>query len=257
MASGLAVLACLGAAAPATAHEFTASRGKTPLSPAEPAPLKGASPGEGERNQAFKFAGIEILCAAHAKAKTAEEGALTSNSSATLAMAVTFQKCLLKGGTPSSRYGIPVRVSAGEGRAIKFVYHANGAVVLGLNEGSATEVGAGTIKFKISNKVCTIGWENQVLPARAEKNLEAEYPPLAMFSGTEKVVTGPTAKFFEGGIQHGLKIENVFKGIKFAASEGQCLGEAGFEEEWKRTEGTGSYTGSLEVTAKDSNLGWQ
>lgn len=257
MASGLAALACLGVAAPATAHEFTASRGKTPLSPAEPAALKGASPGEGERNQAFKFAGIEILCAAHAKAKTAEEGALTANSSSTLTMTVAFQKCLLKGGTASARYGIPVRVTAGEQKVIKLVYHANGAVVMGLNSGSNTEVGAGEITFKISNKVCTINWENQILPARAEKNLEAEYPPLATFSGTETTVTGPSAKFFEGGIQHGLRIENVFKGIKFHASEGQCLGESGFEEEWKKTEGTGSYVGTIEVTAKNSNLGWQ
>lgn len=260
MASGLAILASLAVAAPAAANDFTASRLAVPLSAAEPGVLKGTSQGEGlVRNQVIKMAGLEIDCAAHAQAKTTGEGAVTWTTSKTLTVAVRFTKCLLKGGTANTRYGVPVKFNLVEGKSqpLKVVYHANGAIQTGLNEGGATEVGAGAIQWKISNKICTLNWENQILPKPAEKNLEGFVTPAqASFS----TFTAPTKtnKYFPTGEQTGLVISNTFKGLHYEASEGQCLGEGFYEEEWSKGVGTaGSYTGALEVTMKNGDLGFE
>jgi hypothetical protein len=92
------------------------------------------------------------------------------------------------------------------------------------------------------------------VPAVAEKKPEGEYSA-AVYSNLEHPVE--ISKRFPSGFQKRLVIANEFKGMKYTYEEGQCLGEGGFEEEFKGAEArTGFYKGTFEEWIEGGNLGF-
>jgi hypothetical protein len=269
LAVGLAAIACTFlATTSALAHNFTASRLPKPISESEPGKTKGvgiASEGlEAERNQKFKFGNFEILCTAVAHANTPAEGAVTWETSQTFATEVKYQKCLTKahfgtfiGGLRTSfNYNPETKKS----EPVKYVYHVNGFAELGTGETvSEVEVGSGDATFKIAGKMCKISWPSQTVPAAAVKKPEGEFSA-AVYSNNFVPVESTLAnqKKFPSGFQQRLIITNDFRGMKWAYTEGQCVGEGGFEEGASKEEGTGAtYKGALEEQVIGGNLGFE
>jgi hypothetical protein len=267
MAIGLASLCAflLTAVVPASAHQFTASRLPTPLSEEMPGKTKGISIEseglEGERNQKFNFGPFEIVCTASAHANSVPEGAVVWATHSTFSTEVKFNKCLTKAHFGSFVAGLKtafnVNPSTKKGEPVKFVYHVNGFAEFGTGETvSEIEVGSGEATFSISGKVCKINWPAQTVPAQAVKKPEGEYSS-AVYA-TNPVGGQTNAKKFPSGIQERLIIDNKFKAMEWHFEEGQCLGEGGFEEEAKVTEGkSAKYTGAVEHYVVGGNLGFE
>jgi hypothetical protein len=266
MSLGLAVVCALAFAAQAVAHNFTASRLPHPLSEAEPGQTSGKSiegelTGEqGERSQRFKFGVFEIQCAAAAKSKTQAEGAVTWSTHQTLSTEIRFTKCLTKAHfgsfTAGLRTGFNVNAETHKSEPIKFVYHVNGFAEFGTGETSTElEVGSGEATFGIAGKVCRINWPAQIVPAAAEKNPAKEFSSVTY---SNEFTPNSGIKSFPSGEQQHLIINNNLKGMLWSYEGGQCIGEGGFEEEAKATEGkTALYTGVIEETLKGGNLGFE
>src|SRR5581483_8080907 len=178
-------------AAPALAHEFTASK-------------TGKTAGKSESEQKFKFGPFKISCEV-----AKDKGAQAAGSSQTLAVAVKFTKCVDEikfGAKPayvSTRFRTPVAIE----------YHANGFVETGSEleefEGSATLIG-GTAEIHVPTGVipgekersnCTIYWPEQTIPLKAIKKPEGEYSE-ATYSNIVQSV--PVNKAFPSGEQHGI-----------------------------------------------------
>jgi hypothetical protein len=265
MSLGLAAVCALGFASSAMAHSFTASRLPKPLSEAEPGKTHGLGiEGEitGEHNQVFRFGAFEIYCGAKGYANTPAEGAVTWATSQTLSTEIKFTKCLTKAHFSSVVAGLRtafnVNPETKKSEPLKFVYHVNGFAEFGSGETeSEVEVGGGAAAFSIAGKVCKISWPAQTVPVKAIKHPEEEFSS-AVYSN-KFVPTGPhSAKQFPSGEQERLVIANNFKSMKWSYEEGQCLGEGGFEEEAKTTEGKGAtYEGTLEEWVQGGNLGFE
>jgi len=252
----------------ALAHNFTASRLPKPLSEAEPGKTKGVgieSEGlEGERNQKIHLGPFEIFCAATARALTIPEGAVSWSTHQTFSTEVKFTKCLTKAKSGTFTFGLQtsfnVNPETKKAEYLKFVYHVNGFAEIGTGETvSEVEVGSGEANFKISGKVCKINWPAQTVPAGAVKKPEGEFSA-AVYSNNFVPVEETTSnlKKFPTLEQQRLIITNEFKGMEWHMEEGQCLGEGGFEEEAKATEGkTGQYFGALEEQVNGGNLGFE
>jgi hypothetical protein len=266
MSLGLAAVCVmgLGLAAPAMAHQFTASRLTKPLTEAEPGITKGKSiEGEftGERNQRLRFGAFEVLCTATTNGKTVATGAVSWETSKTFTTNVKFGKCLTKakfgGGFVS---GLTTKVGYNEEtkkvEPIKFVYHQNGFAEIGSGETSSeVEVGGASATVVIAGKTCKVNWPAQTIPVKAEKAPEAEYSS-AVFSNTIAPVS--ISRAFPTGEQHRLIIANAFKGMAWNYESGQCVGEGGFEEEAKTTESKSAlYDGNLEIQMSGGNLGFE
>lgn len=226
------------AAAPALAHEFTASK-------------TGKTTGKAETEQKFKFGPFKISCE-QVKAK----GAQAAGASSTLAVALRFAKCVdeVKFGAKSAfvptRFLTPLAVE----------YHANGYVETGSEleefEGSATLAGGeaeikvytGVIPGEHEKSRCTIFWPEQTIPLKAIKKPEAEYSA-ATYSNV--VTPVPVSKKFPEGLRHSLSISNSFKGIKYVFEGEPC-------EEWGKEEGeeggAGTYLGTFPVFLNGGNL---
>jgi len=270
MALGLASLCAflLTAVVPASAHQFTASREPTPLSEENPGKTKGVgveSEGlEAERNQKFIFGPFEILCKANAGAKTIAEGAVSWSTHSTFSTEVKFLKCLTKAHFGSFVAGLKTSFNANpethQTDPVKFVYHVNGFAEIGTGETvSEVEVGTGDATFVIGGKVCKINWPAQTVPAAAVKKPEGEFSS-AVYSNTlfEVPNTPLQLKKFPSGFQERLIIDNNFKGMEWHFEEGECLGEGGFEEEAKATEGkSAKYEGAVEHQVLQGNLGFE
>jgi hypothetical protein len=266
MAIGLASLCAflLTAVVPASAHQFTASREPTPLSEGMPGKTKGfgiESEGlEAERNQKLKFGVFEILCTATAHANTIAEGAVSWSTHSTFSTEVKFTKCLTQahfgGFTAGLKTGFNVNPETHKSEPLKFVYHVNGFAEIGTGETvSEVEVGSGEATFTISQKVCKINWPAQTVPAAAIKKPGAEFSS-AVYSNN--LFEQPVSKKFPSGFQNRLIIDHTFKGMEWHFEEGQCIGEGGFEEEAKATEGkTGIYEGAVEHFIAGGNLGFE
>jgi len=270
MALGLASLCAflLTAVVPASAHQFTASRQPVACSESSPCKTKGkgieSEEVSGERNQKFNFGPFEIVCTAVARANTVAEGAITWSTHSTLSTEVKFNKCLTKAHFGSFVAGLKtsfnVNPETKKAEYLKFVYHVNGFAEIGTGETvSEVEVGAGSANFSISGKVCKINWPAQTVPATAVKKPTGEYSS-AVYSNN-LVEVEPTAfqlKKFPSGFQERLIIDNKFKAMEWNFEEGQCLGEGGFEEEAKTTEGkSAKYTGAVEHYVVGGNLGFE
>ncbi|HUA73614.1 MAG TPA: hypothetical protein VL988_02560 [Solirubrobacteraceae bacterium] len=233
-----ALCALAVAAAPALAHEFTASKtGKT----------KGTSTTE----QKFKFGPFKITCES-AKAK----GAVAMGSSATIAEKIKFAKC-----TDEVKFGTkPAFVPTRFLTPLAIEYHANGYVETGTEteefEGSATLAGGeaeikvytGVIPGEHEKSRCTILWPEQTLPLKAIKKPEGEYSE-ATYSNVATPM--PVSKKFPDGFQHSITIANSLKGIKYEFEGEPC-------EEWGKEEteegGAGTYFGSFPVFLAGGNL---
>jgi hypothetical protein len=255
------VCACAVAATPALAKNFESSRIPNECSEASPCTTKGVGIGEvsekfAERTARFKFGGFEILCKKVAlKAKTVGEGAITWSTSQTFATEVKFNSC----GTVAhfgSNAG-ELKTGFNGGKPVKFVYHVNGFAEEGSGETTTeVELGGATTTFTIAGKICKIGWPEQTVPAVAEKKPEAEYSS-AVYSNTEVPVLETQLKKFPSGFQKRMIIANSFKGMKYVYEEGQCLGEGGFEEEFKGAEAkTGLFEGQFEEQVNGGNLSY-
>jgi len=269
MALGLASLcAFLLTAVPASAHQFKASRQPTPCSESSPCRTKGlgieSEEVPGERNQKFNFGPFEIVCTATARANSVAEGAITWSTNSTLSTEVKFNKCLTKAHFGSFVAGLKTSFNFNpetkKTEYLKFVYHVNGFAEIGTGETvSEVEVGSGSANFSISGKVCKINWPAQTVPATAVKKPEGEYSS-AVYSNN-LVEVEPTAfqlKKFPSGFQERLIIDNKFKAMEWSFEEGQCLGEGGFEEGAKTTEGkTAKYEGAVEHQVVGGNLGFE
>jgi len=270
MAIGLASLCAflLTAVVPASAHQFTASRLPTPCSEASPCKTKGIgieSEGlEAERNQRLKFGVFEILCKAAAHANTIPEGAISWSTHSTYSTEVKFTKCLTQahfgGFTAGLKTGFNINPETHKSEPLKFVYHVNGFAEIGTGETvTEVEVGSGEATFTIAQKVCKINWPAQTVPAAAIKKPENEFSSAVYSNNPLEVEPTPAnAKKFPSGFQNRLIIDNTFKGMEWHFEEGQCLGEGGFEEEAKATEGkTGLYEGAVEHYIPGGNLGFE
>ncbi len=266
MSLGLAAVLVVAVASTAMAHNFVASRLPKPLSEAEPGVTNGVGiEGEisGERNQFLKFGNFEILCGAKTIAKTPAEGAVTWATSKIFATEVKFTKCLTKAHFGTFIAGLHtsfnVNPETKKSEPIKFVYHVNGFAEIGTGETeSEVEVGSGAATFSISGKICKISWPAQVVPAAAVKKPEAEYSSAVYSNKFVPVAERAQKNFPPNGEQERLVIANSFKGMKWSYEEGQCLGEGGFEEEAKATEGKGAvYKGTLEEQVVKGNLGFE
>ena len=147
------------AAAPALAHEFTASKaGKT----------KGSIEGE----QKFKFGPFKITCE-----KAVSKGAVAAGSSKTYAIATKFANCSTEGKIGPKKIQLATRFLT----PLAVEYHANGFVETGSEieevEGKAVLAG-GTTELKVNTgrkSTCEISWPEQTLPLKAEKKPEGEY----------------------------------------------------------------------------------
>jgi hypothetical protein len=253
---GVAACACAFAltATPALGNgiEFEANRAPTNCSEASPCTTKGRAP-EGEFSQVLSFGAFTIKCNAKTSAKLVGEGAIAWEFSPTFATEIKFYKCLTVAKFTGFTGGL--RTSFNENKPMKILYHINGFAQIGTGETvTEVEVGGAEASFKISGKICKINWPAQTVPAVAEKKPEEEYSS-AVYSNKEVSVT--PSKKFETGVQHRLVIANEFKGMKWEYEEGQCVGEGGFEEEAKKTEGrTGKWIGTLEEEVTGGNLGF-
>ena len=86
---------------------------------------------------------------------------------------------------------------------------------------------------------------------------EINTPIGSVFSNNEVPVEESKLKRFPSGFQRRLVISNEFKGMKYVYEEGQCLGEGGFEEEFKGAEArTGFFQGAFEEYVEGGNLGF-
>ena len=93
------------------------------------------------------------------------------------------------------------------------------------------------------------------MPIGAIKKPEGEFTA-AVYSNNSVPVT--VSKKFPTGLKEKLVIANSFKGMSWEYTEGQCIGEGGFEEEAPKTESkTGSYKGSFEEEVVGGNLGFK
>jgi hypothetical protein len=269
MAIGLALLcAFLLTAVPASAHQFKAHRQPTACSESSICPTKGVgieSEGlEEERNQKFMFGPFEILCTAAAKAKTVAEGGITWATHSTLSTEVKFNKCLTKAHFGSFVAGLRtsfnINPETKKGEPVKFVYHVNGFAEVGTGETvTEVEVGTGEATFQISGKVCKINWPAQTVPATAIKKPEGEFSSAVYSNNLVEVEPTPNQlKKFPSGFQERLIIDNNFKAMEWHFEECQCVGEGGFEQEAKATEGKNAkYEGAVEHQIPGGNLGFE
>jgi hypothetical protein len=268
LAVGLASMAAVlcTAAAPAMAHEFTASRLPRQLSEAEPGKTKGVGIGSStlggeERSQELKFGAFSIDCAAKTSADAISEGAVSWATSQIFATEVKFTKCLTKANYGNFVAGTSTKFNFNpetkKTEPVKFVYHVNGFVELGSEEvESEVEVGSGAASFTVGGKVCKISWPAQIVPAKAAVNANGTYS--AATYSTKEVPVEAKIKQFPSGFQDKLVIQNEFKDMEWSYEEGQCLGEGGFEKTAPHEEGkSGVYKGALEETLNAGNLSFK
>jgi hypothetical protein len=252
VAVGACALAIYATPALANGSEFEATRlpESNQCSEATPCATKGRAP-EGEHSQVLNFGAFTIECNATTKAKTVGEGAITWEFNPTFATEIKFTKCLTKAKFGNFTGGISTNFNGG--LPMKILYHINGFAQIGTGETfTEVEVGGGEASLKISGKICKINWPAQTVPAAAIKKPEEEYSS-AVYSNKE--VTVAKSQKFPEGIQKKLIIANEFKRMKWSYESGQCVGEGGFEEEAKVTEGTsGKWTGILEEEVTGGNL---
>lgn len=267
MAAGLASVLALSVAPTAGAHKFVASRLPKPLSAELPGKIKGigleGEKGIGERGQYLQFGAFRILCNAKAKANSISEGAVSWAFSSTLSTEVSFTKCLTIVQFPGFKAGLPTKFGYNPEtkkiEPIKIVYHQNGFAEIGTGETEGeVEVAPGSSTFGIAPKICKISWPAQTVPVKAIKKPEGEYSA-AVFSNKFVPVPEKEVKNFPPkGEQERLLVANAFKGMEWHYESGQCLGEGGFEEEAKKTEGkTATWLGNLELWVNKGNLGFE
>jgi hypothetical protein len=268
MAVALAAAAsALGvAAAPAMAHEFFASRLPKPLSEGAPGKTKGIGIGSTElggeeRNQELAFGAFHIDCAVHTAAQTIGEGAVTWPSSQVFATELTFSKCLTVVNAGLFKAGLPtsfnVNPETKKSEPVKFVYHVNGFAELGAGETeSEVELGSGSASFKVGGKLCNIEWPAQTVPARALVKPEEQFSAVT-YSNREVSVEATKIKQFPTLVKNRLVITNNFTTMLWSYTEGQCLGEGGFEKGTEKTEAkSGIYRGAIEEELDAGNLGF-
>jgi len=258
------VCACAVMSVPAMAKEFTASRLPHACSIAEPCKTKGRGIGPGpdeqhpEYTQEFKFGFFLLVCKNAATiGKTVDEGAITWSGSQTFSTEVKFSKCKTIAHFGAFQGAIPTKFNGG--LPVKFVYHVNGFVEQGSGETeSEIEVGGTATTFKVGAKLCNISWPAQTVPIRAEKKPGGEYSD-AVFSNPPGVPVPPTQiNKFPSLTQQRMDITNAFKGMSWEYTEGQCVGEGGFEEEAPKTEAkTGAYFGTFEEEVSGGNLAFK
>jgi hypothetical protein len=242
MTLALAVATCafVVMAAPALAHEFTASKA-------------GKTHGVEESEQSFRFGPFIIKCQ-----KVSAKGAVAAGSSETLATALKFSKCLTTAKIGSHAIFQPTRFLT----PLAIEYHANGFVETGSEleevEGTAKLAG-GSAEIKVKTgrteenekSECEISWEEQTIPLKAEKKPNEEYSAATYAPGT---IPHAVTKNFPDGLQHYVIFSNEFKGIHYTLEGEPC-------EEWGREEGsegfTGRYTGSFPQILGGGNLFFQ
>jgi hypothetical protein len=226
------------AAAPALAHEFTASK-------------TGKIHGKSTTEQSFKFGPFKITCE-----KATAKGAVAAGTTSTLATTVRFGQC-----TDEVKFGTkPAHVPAHFLTPLVIAYHANGFVETGSEteeiEGEAILSG-GEAELKVYTGVlpgeheqsrCTILWPEQTLPLRAVKKPEGEYSA-ATYSNV--LTPNGNLKKFPDGFEHSITIANALKGIKYEFEGEPC-------EEWGKEEGSeggaGTYFGSFPEILGGGNL---
>ena len=233
-----AVCALAIAAAPALAHEFTASK-------------TGKTRGKSTTEQNFKFGPFKITCE-----KATAKGAVAAGTTSTLATTVKYGSC-----TTEVKFGTkPAHVPTHFLTPLAVAYHANGFVETGSEteevEGEAVLAGGeaevkvytGVIPGEHEQSRCTILWPEQTLPLKAAKKPEGEYSA-ATYSNV--LTENGNLKKFPDGFQHSITIANAFKGIKFEFEGEPC-------EEWGKEEGSegggGTYFGSFPEALGGGNL---
>jgi hypothetical protein len=239
------VLGVLVAAAPALAGQFKATRNPNPCSPGEPCPTNGkgigtADPEHPEYSQEFQFGAFNVLCkVGHPFAKTAAEGAFTSELSESFTTQIKFNKCLTVARFGRFVGGVPTSITQ-----MQFTYLPNA-------EGKGGEPGQVEISeasVKIGSGICTFHWGGQTVFSKPGE-------PVATFV-TQFETVKPSAKY-PLGKRESLVINNAFRGIEWEYEGGQCVGDKGFEEAAETTEGrSATYFGSLKDGVPGGSLGY-
>jgi hypothetical protein len=238
-ALGVMTVVCVFAipASSALAGEFEATRSPNACSVLEPCLTEGkgieeVDPEHPEYTQAFKFGAFKVLCKiGRPFAKTAEQGAPTWTTSESFTTQIKFGKCLTEAKFgPKFEGGIKTYVNGGAAMTFTYLPNAQGAKVGELGQ---VEISRGSVK--IGAQICTMGWGGQTILSR-------ENHPAATF---EPVLA----------VHESLVFHNEFRGIEWEYEGGQCVGERGFEEEAKTTEGNkATFTGSFIDNLKKGNL---
>jgi hypothetical protein len=221
---GLAATVCAFAviAAPALAHEFTAS-------------ASGTTKGTTEEVQTFKFGPFKITCL-----RAVSKGLVAAGSSKTLNDTIKFMKCSTEGKIGTHKIELQTRFVT----PLVVEYHANGFVETGsetVEEEGSAKLAGGEVQLKVSAGAkfkCNINWPEQTLPVRAEKNPEGEFS-----AATYSNEPGKLGKKFPGGQQTKLLIANNFKAISFEFEGEPC--ETFGKEEGPEGGKTGTYLGEL------------
>jgi hypothetical protein len=233
-ALAVAVCALAVVAAPASAHQFTASAVNKTF------PLK--TKGEGLGTQAFKFGKIEVECSV-----AQDKGAIAESPAQLLKVEVSYKECE----SHTKFYGQESAPVIRFKSKVEYLYHANGYVEVG-TEGTpgSMEVGPGTIEIAIQHTGgCKVLVPKQTVPVKAVKDPDEEYSAAA-FSNEE--VPAESLKKFPSGFQHRLTVADEFKGMEFE------IEEAGLCENFEKTEFKGGkYTGELQVEVGAGNLGFE
>jgi hypothetical protein len=247
-------------AAPAMAHQFTASKlGKSADKGYEEIeiPEKPAQPEfDPERMQEFRLGKFRVLCYT-ARSK----GEVTELESETFESTIKYTRC---GWYPQSSNALHVGATFSNKTGLKIIYHANGYVeLLGNGEGETYEYqGLGTretaVLIKISSsKACTIAIPEQTVPIKAVNHPEEEFTAV---NYTNVEVENGHLKPFPTGFQKKVVFDNELKGLRFKyiGEQSQCTNLEEFE---KQTEeeggGTGGYKGKLIEEVLNGNLTWE
>lgn len=230
------VCATAVAAAPASAHQFTASALKSVF------PLK--TKGVGVGTQSFKFGKIEIECEVETAKGTAAE-----SPTPVLKVVAQYKECIV----PITVFGQHTTTTTHF--KVEYLYHANGLVQVGegLEETApapAVEIGPGSVTMGIANTGgCKVVWPAQTIPFSFEKQPMEQYSA-AVFSPEEVAATN--LKLFPTGFQKKLVIANEFKSMDYS------IFEKGLCSELEKTEGNnGRYTGKLDLEVLSGNLGFE
>jgi hypothetical protein len=237
---GLAVVACslAVAATPALAFEFKASK-------------EGATRGPAESTQRLKFGPFKVKCL-----KVSTEGHVAAGTSKTYATSIKFSKCLTTAKIGNHEIFLGTRFLT----PLAIEYHANGFVESGSEleeeEGKAVLKG-GTAQLKVNTgkteeftkSECKVYWPEQTIPFKAAKNPGEEFSAATYSNETREHKLNKAE--FPDGLQHFIKIDNAFKGIKTEFEGEPC-------EEWGKEEGAesvgGTYTGSFPQILVGGNL---
>jgi hypothetical protein len=234
LTAGVAAFALALAATPALAlkteppnpHHFVGSEAKEPRLSGETAE--------------FGLKPFTVTCS---KERSTTSGVTPTFPSKTLTAVIKYSGCEAEAKVGKAEYELKARLAP-----VTFNYRANGVVEVGsggtIKEGKLEGAGPIAISVKGAFK-CTIDIAAGTYPAAALKKPEAEFEA-AKFENKEETV------------EHKKVMETIKKlAINTALTKLPYKFEGEFCEAFSKTEGNGTYTGSLLAEIKKGSISWE